>query len=126
MWQSLPHGMMCHNRGVPDDLRERKKARTRAAISAAALRLFAERGYEAVTIADVAAAAEVGQRTVFRYFGDKDELLFGEDLAFRAALADALAARPRRSPRPWRCGKPPPPSPAPWTRGVRSCSPAWP
>ena len=51
-----------------------------------------------MTIADVAAAAEVGQRTVFRYFGDKDELLFGEDTAFRAALADALAARPRAEP----------------------------
>lgn len=90
--------MICHNGDVPGDLRERKKARTRAAISAAALRLFAQRGYEAVTIADVAAAAEVGQRTVFRYFGDKDELLFGEDTAFRAALADALAARPQAEP----------------------------
>ena len=46
-------------------------ARTRAAISAAAFRLFADRGYEAVTIADVAAAAEVGRITVFRYFGER-------------------------------------------------------
>ncbi len=75
-------------------LRERKKIRTREAIGAAALRLFAERGYAAVTIGDVAAAAEVGERTVFRYFGDKEDLLFGEDEAFRAALASALAGRP--------------------------------
>ena len=79
-------------------LRERKKHQTRAAISAAALRLFAERGYDAVTFAEVAAAAEVGERTLFRYFPVKEELLFGEDEAFRAALASALAARPPAEP----------------------------
>lgn len=72
--------------------------RTRAAISAAALRLFAERGFGAVTIAEVAAAAEVGERTLFRYFPDKEELLFGEDEVMRAALAEALAARPANEP----------------------------
>ena len=75
-------------------LREAKKTRTRAAIAGAATRLFAERGYTTVTMADVAAAAEVGERTVFRYFASKEELLFGEDEAFRAALADAFAHRP--------------------------------
>ena len=79
-------------------LRERKKVQTRAAISAAALKLFAERGYDAVTVAEVAAAADVGERTLFRYFPVKEELLFGEDDVFRDALAGALAARPRDEP----------------------------
>lgn len=79
-------------------LRERKQLRTRTAISAAALRLFAERGFGAVSMADVAAAADVGQRTVYRHFADKEELLFGDDEAFAVTLAEALAARPAEEP----------------------------
>lgn len=75
-------------------LREQKKGRIKAAISAAALTLFSERGFEDVTLAEVARAADVGDRTLFRYFADKEELLFGEDEAMRAGLAAALAARP--------------------------------
>jgi AcrR family transcriptional regulator len=81
-----------------ESLRERKKARTRAAIAQAALALFTERGYAAVTLADVAAAAEVGQRTLFRYFPDKEELLFAQDEGVRAQLRAALAARPAQEP----------------------------
>lgn len=83
---------------MASNLREQKRIRTKAAISSAALALFATRGYGAVTIAEVAAAADVGERTVFRYFGDKEELLFGEDEAMRAALAASLAARPASEP----------------------------
>ncbi len=96
MWQLLPVGASCHDPGVA--LREQKKQRTAAAIEAAALVLFAERGYDAVTLADVAAAAGVADRTLYRYVSDKQELLFGEDAAWRAALGAALAARPAEEP----------------------------
>ncbi len=76
-------------------LREENKARTAEAIAAAALELFATRGYDAVTLADVAAAAGVSERTLYRYVSDKQELLFGEDAAWLAALAAALTDRPR-------------------------------
>lgn len=79
-------------------LRARKKEETRAAISAAALRLFARRGYAAVTMAEVAAAAGVSERTLFRYVTDKEDLLFGEDEVMLAALAEALASRPADEP----------------------------
>jgi AcrR family transcriptional regulator len=57
-------------------LRERKQRRARDEIVAAAYDLFAERGYNDVTVADIAARAEVGRTTFFRYFGDKQEVLF--------------------------------------------------
>lgn len=56
-------------------LRERNKREKRARILAAATRLFAERGYDAVTTQEIAAAADVGNGTLFRYAGSKAELL---------------------------------------------------
>jgi AcrR family transcriptional regulator len=56
-------------------LRERKKARTRRAISEAAIALFLERGYDAVPVAEIAEAAEVSKRTLFAYFPTKDDLV---------------------------------------------------
>lgn len=70
-----------------------KRARTRSAIADAALRLFVQRGFEDVTVAQVASAAEVSERTVFRYFDDKEDLLFAEDDDFRELLAQELAER---------------------------------
>jgi AcrR family transcriptional regulator len=56
-------------------LRERKKARTRRAISEAAITLFVERGYDDVSVAEIAEAAEVSKRTLFSYFPTKDDLV---------------------------------------------------
>jgi AcrR family transcriptional regulator len=55
---------------------ERRKAQTRIALAEAAVRLFQERGYEATTVEDIARAAHSSQRTFFRYFGTKEDVLF--------------------------------------------------
>jgi AcrR family transcriptional regulator len=74
-------------------LRERKRERTRAAIVVAGTNLFASRGYEATTIADIAAAADIGTRTFFSYFSSKDELLFPEHDQRIEAVLEAIARR---------------------------------
>jgi AcrR family transcriptional regulator len=79
----------------PTSLKERKKQRTRQDLIAAGTRLFAERGYDAVTVADIAAEADVAPRTFHRYFPDKAELGFSvfED-QINDALEQALEAQP--------------------------------
>ena len=79
-------------------LRERKKLRTRELIAGTALELFAERGYASTTVADVADAAEVSERTVFTYFPAKEDLLFSDLVELEHGLAEALAARPHGTP----------------------------
>jgi AcrR family transcriptional regulator len=70
-------------------LRERKKLQTRQHIAQTALRLFAERGFDAVTVDEVARAAEVSKKTVFNYFPTKEDLVFG-DAELREAMLVAL------------------------------------
>ncbi|MEU9020914.1 TetR family transcriptional regulator [Actinomadura sp. NPDC048394] len=82
--------------GKPCGLRERKKARTRLAIRRAAYRLFDEQGYEATTVDQIAAAAEVSPSTFFRYFPAKEDVILSDE--YDSALADALAARPADEP----------------------------
>src|SRR5579883_3285950 len=60
--------------------RERKKRETRQAIAAAAMRLFTERGYDHVAIAEIAEAADVSVNTVFNYFPTKEDLFFDRQL----------------------------------------------
>ena len=75
-------------------LRERKKARTREAIIEAALDLFERKGYDATTVEDIAAAAEVSPRTFFRYFESKLDLIMARSGEKHAGLGLLLADRP--------------------------------
>jgi AcrR family transcriptional regulator len=74
-------------------LRERSKARRRAAIIRAAYELFAERGYDATTVADIAEAAEVAPRTVAMYFPTKQDIALSRFSDGVASLSTALRDR---------------------------------
>jgi AcrR family transcriptional regulator len=76
-----------------EGLRERKKRQTRAAIAEAAMALFAEHGFDAVTVADVARAADVSEKTVFNYFPAKEDLMMLGGQERRAALIEAIRTR---------------------------------
>jgi AcrR family transcriptional regulator len=78
--------------------REAHKQATRAALRAAAKRLFTEQGYEVTTVADIARAAGVTQRTFYRYFDGKEDLIAGEYRAWLDLLAGAIRARPGDEP----------------------------
>lgn len=74
--------------------RERKKAATRKAISDVATRMFLERGFDAVSIREVADAADVSPTTVFAYFPQKEALVFDEDDEQRERLVAVVRERP--------------------------------
>jgi AcrR family transcriptional regulator len=77
-----------------DGLRERKRAHSKAATFDAAMALFAERGFDGVTVADICAAADIAPRTFFRYFASKDELLAQPSREMADRVAAHLAAAP--------------------------------
>jgi AcrR family transcriptional regulator len=74
-------------------LRERKKQRTRQLIAETARRLFSERGFDRVTIAEVARAAEVSEQTVFNYFPTKEDLVYWRLETFEDELLAAIRGR---------------------------------
>src|SRR3954454_14118293 len=81
--------------GAPiEGLRARKKRVARETIAATARRLFAERGFDAVTVSDVAAAADVSQKTVFNHFATKEDLAFAGREEGIAQFVAAITERP--------------------------------
>ncbi|MFE9252482.1 TetR/AcrR family transcriptional regulator [Streptomyces sp. NPDC007088] len=83
---------------VPPGRRERKKAATRQKIADAALRLFLERGYDAVGIREVAAEADVAVTTLFSHFASKEALVFEQDENFEQRLTRAVTGRTPHEP----------------------------
>lgn len=82
----------------PPGLRHSKKAATRQAISDVATRLFVERGFENVSIDEIAREAGVARKTVFNYFPRKEDLVFDREEESRNLVRQALAARGEQSP----------------------------
>ncbi|MEU0502194.1 TetR/AcrR family transcriptional regulator [Nocardia sp. NPDC005998] len=78
--------------GSKPGLRETHKARTQRTIQEQAMRLFTERGYDATTVADVAAAAGVSSMTVFRYFPTKEDLVLADE--YDPIIVERIQARP--------------------------------
>jgi AcrR family transcriptional regulator len=79
-------------------LRERKKRRTRELIADTARRLFAERGFEAVPVSEIARQAEVSEATVFNYFPTKEDLFYSRLEAFEEELLASIRSRPAGEP----------------------------
>ena len=86
------------NPGTEVGLRERKRRETRAALSLAALRLCVQRGWEEVTVDEIAAAANVSPRTFRNYFSTKAEAVAAGHLERMLRIADELRARPASEP----------------------------
>jgi AcrR family transcriptional regulator len=81
-----------------DGLRSRKKAETRQRISNIATRLFVERGFENVSVDDIAREADVARKTVFNYFPRKEDLVFDREDELRDLVRQSLVARGKQSP----------------------------
>ena len=81
-------------------LREVARAAVRAQLTATAMELFARDGFDQITVEQIAAAAGVSGRTVFRYFPTKEDIVVGHLDGIGHSIAEALAARPPQEP-PW-------------------------
>jgi len=79
--------------GMPG-LRQRKQQQTRERLTRMAMALFLERGFEATTLDDIAAAADISRRSFFHYFASKEDVVFAWQEEITAALIAAVAARP--------------------------------
>ncbi|MFI6283277.1 TetR family transcriptional regulator [Streptomyces sp. NPDC051018] len=79
-------------------LRERKKQRTRNDLARAALELFIGKGYEQTTVDEIAEAADVSQRTFFRYFASKEEVAFTIQTLIESHFVEAVRERPAHEP----------------------------
>lgn len=79
---------------MTDGLRARKKERTRALLQSAALRLAVERGADRVTVAEIAAAADVSPRTYFNYFSSREEAFVADDLERGRHFVELVTAAP--------------------------------
>ena len=77
-------------------LRERKRQQTRERLTRAAMALFLERGFEATTLDDIAAAADISRRSFFHYFASKEDVVFAWHEETTAALIAAVEARPAK------------------------------
>src|ERR687887_78021 len=85
----------CYSEQVSTEpgLRERKKQQRRQLIAETARRLFAERGFDRVTVAEIARAANVSEGTVFNYFPTKEDLFYDRMEVFESALLEAIRER---------------------------------
>ena len=108
----------------PAGLRERMRRTVLNEIAEVALKLFTERGYETVTIDDIATAAGLSRRSVFRYFSTKEDIVVGKfDFVADDMLAE-LRARPAGEPYGSPCGGPSTCSSPTWTRPASTRSPS--
>ncbi len=84
----------------PSGLRGRTRRVVRGEIGAAAMRLFLERGFDGTTMEQIADEAGISRRSLFRYFGTKEDIVLGHLVETGEAVRDALEARPAEEP-PW-------------------------
>lgn len=86
------------NNSTPLGLRERKRAETHARIQSEGMRLFLEKGFEATTLDEIADAAGVSRRSLFHYFGSKEEIVFSTKADFPDLVVGAINRRPADEP----------------------------
>lgn len=93
-------GLMNDREGGPSGLRQRTRRAVQAEIAATAMRLFLEHGFEATTMEQIAGEIGISRRSLFRYFGTKEDIVLGDHAENGRTLRAALEARPADEP-PW-------------------------